>query len=49
MYNRLILYINRHDLLYEYQFGFQKGKSIHMALLTLIDKIQKLWIKESLS
>ena len=23
MYNRLILYINRHGLLYEYQFGFQ--------------------------
>ena len=39
MYNRLILYINRHGLLYEYQFGFQKGKSIHMALITLIDKI----------
>ena len=39
MYNRLILYINRHGLLYEYQFGFQKGKSTHMALITLIDKI----------
>ena len=37
MYNRLILYINRHDLLYEYQFGFQKGKSTHMALITLIE------------
>ena len=41
MYNRLILYINRHDLLYEYQFGFQKGKSAHMALITLIDKISE--------
>ena len=41
MYNRLILYINRHDLLYEYQFGFQKGKSTHMALITLIDKISE--------
>ena len=39
MYNRLILYINRHGLLYEYQFGFQKGKSTHIALITLIDKI----------
>ena len=39
MYNRLILYINCHGLLYEYQFGFQKGKSTHMALITLIDKI----------
>ena len=41
MYNRLILYINRHDLLYEYQFGFQKGKSTHMTLITLIDKISE--------
>ena len=39
MYNRLILYINRYSLLYEYQLGFQKGKSNHMALITLIDKI----------
>ena len=39
MYNRLILYINRHGLLYEYQFGFQKGKSSHMALITVIHKI----------
>ena len=39
MYNRLILYINHHGLLYEYQFGFQKGKSTHMVLITLIDKI----------
>ena len=41
MYNRLILYINRHDLFYEYQFGFQKGKSTHMALITIIDKISE--------
>ena len=41
MYNRLILYINRYGLLYEYQFGFQKGKSTHMALITLIDKISE--------
>ena len=41
MYNRLIMYINRHDLLYEYQFGFQKGKSNHMALIALIDKISE--------
>ena len=41
MYNQLILYLNRHDLLYEYQFGFQKGKSTHMALITLIDKISE--------
>ena len=39
MYNRLIEFINANNLLYEYQFGFQKGKSTHMALTFLIDKI----------
>ena len=41
MYNRLILYINRYGSLHEYQFGFQKGKSTHMAPITLIDKISE--------
>ena len=31
MYNRLIGFINDNDMLYEYQFGFQKGKSTYMA------------------
>ena len=39
MSNCLILYINRHGLLYECQFGFQKGKSTHMALIALTDEI----------
>ena len=39
MYNPLIEFINANNLLYEYQFGFQKGKSTHMALIVLIDKI----------
>ena len=38
MYNRLIDYINDNKLLYKYQFGFQKGKSTYMAVLTLVDK-----------
>ena len=41
MCNRLITYINQNHLLYNLQFGFQKGKSTHMALITLIDKISK--------
>ena len=41
MYNRLIQYINENKLLYEYQFGFQIGKSTHMALIVLLDKYQK--------
>ena len=37
IYNRLVLEINHHDLLYEYQFEFQQDKSTHMAPITLID------------
>ena len=39
MYNRLIEFINENGLLHKYQFGFQKGKSTSMALVTLVDKI----------
>ena len=39
MYHRLIEFINENGLLYEYQFGFQRGKSTSMALVTLIDKV----------
>ena len=34
MYDRLISYMLKHNILFEYQFGFQKGKSTHMALIT---------------
>ena len=33
------MFVNNNDLLYRYQFGFQKGKSTYMALLLLVDKI----------
>ena len=39
MYNRLIEFINENGLVYEFQFGFQKGKSTSMALVTLIDNV----------
>ena len=39
VYNRLIAYITNNKPLYEYQFGFQKGKSTHLALILLVDKI----------
>ena len=42
MYNRLLDYINETKLFHEYQFGFQKGKSTYMAVLTLVDKYLKL-------
>ena len=39
IYNRLIHYINENKLLYKYQSDFQAGKSTHMALIVLLDKI----------
>ena len=39
VYNRLISHINDKKLLYEFQFGFQKGKSTHLAIRILVDKI----------
>ena len=41
MYNRLLKYINDNNSLYKYKFGFQKGKSTHMALIVLVDKISE--------
>jgi hypothetical protein len=39
MYNRLIDFINKHNLLYEYQFGFRKKYSTNMALIALVDRV----------
>ena len=39
MYNGLIKLINKHKLLYKYQFGFRKDHSTYMAVITLIDEI----------
>ena len=39
MYNRLIDFIEKHHLLYQYQFGFRKNHSTFMALLILLEKI----------
>ncbi len=39
MYNRLIRYLEKHDILHDYQFGFKKNHSTYMALTILIDKI----------
>ena len=37
--NRLIDFINNNRILYEYQFGFKKGKSMHSAIMWLTDKV----------
>ena len=39
MYNRLLDFVNKHGLLYEYQFGFLKGRSTYMALIALVERI----------
>ena len=38
VYNRLLKFINKHNVLYPNQFGFQANHSTSMALITLIDK-----------
>ena len=39
MYNRVISFINKHNLLYLFQFGFRKGYGTNMAMIYLVDKI----------
>ena len=39
VYSRLIAFINKHNILYNLQFGFREGHSTSMALMLLVDKI----------
>ena len=39
MYNRLISFINKHNLVFNFQFGFREGHSTNLALIYLVDKI----------
>ena len=39
MYDRLVSFINKHNILYKFQFGFRNKHSTNMALIVLIDKI----------
>ena len=39
MYERLLSFINKHKLLYAFQFGFRLDHSPNLALIYLIDKI----------
>ena len=41
MYTRLIDFINKNELLFQHQFGFQKGKSTEHAILDLYSNIIK--------
>ena len=39
VYTRLFEFINKHNIIFKYQFGFRKYFSTYMALLTLTDNI----------
>ena len=39
MYTRLLSFINKHKLLYSYQFGFRRGHSPDLALICMVDRI----------
>ena len=41
MYNRILKFIEKHELLYPKQFGFQSNHSTEHALLCIVDKIQQ--------
>ena len=42
MYNRVIDFLNEHEILFKYQFGFRKSYSNYLAITVLIDKLVKL-------
>ena len=39
MYTRMLSFINKHKLLYNYQFGFRNNHSPELALICLVDRI----------
>ena len=41
MYSRLMSFINKHKILYKYQFGFRKNHSTTLALIEITDNILK--------
>ena len=41
MYKRLITFLNMHNILYDYQFGFRENYSTSLALIEIIENIQK--------
>ena len=41
MYSRLLSFINKHKLLYKFQFGFREEHSPNLALIYLVDKVAK--------
>ena len=43
MYNRILAFINKHNLLYKFQFGFRGKHGTDIALIVLVDKIMSVF------
>ena len=41
MYNHSLSFINEHNILYAFQFGFRMSRSPNLALIVLVDRISK--------
>ena len=41
VYNKLLNFISDSNILYDYQYGFRKGRSTQQAIIILVDKITK--------
>ena len=39
MYSRLFSFVNKHNILYKYQFGFREKHGTNLAMITLVEKI----------
>jgi hypothetical protein len=43
MYCRLLSFLTKHNILYDYQFGFREKHSTNLALIHLVNKILQSW------
>ena len=41
MYNHLIRFIDKEDILYKFQFGFRKSHSTNHAIISLVEKVNQ--------
>ena len=41
MFNKLIKFLDKYNILDQNQFGFRQGHSTHNVLITLVDKLLK--------
>ena len=41
IYKRMVVFLNKHNMLFQFQFGFREGHSTTLALTEIIDNIKK--------